>query len=168
MARKVYTLGKVAYSARARRNLCELEWELRTLADGRLEFSGTGTIWDANHNDHVSGGQNIEEVCALFPHDPFAQRFLEVWRAWHLNGMNAGTPAQTAALEPVRETFDRMRWFDEARAYLESVGLQPDPAGADGTGETPYWYGSAWLYRELPAELVAEIRAWPVVREVAR
>lgn len=157
---KKITLGMADYEGLGPVNACELYWEMGVDSKGRPEFSGSAGIWDTrrgDYRDYLTCGQCVDTVCGLFPDDAFAQRFLAVWREYHLNGMNAGTPAQTAALEPVKDTFSRLDWFVHACVYLDSVGLQPDPNGPEGK---PYSYGSAWLYREIPPEIVAEIEGW--------
>jgi hypothetical protein len=78
--------------------------------------------------------------------------FLAVWRAWHLNDMKAGTPEQEAELK--RHTFPGypVSHYDWAKETLRAAGLQP---------HNGYCYGSKWLRVEVPAEVVAFLRALP-------
>ena len=115
-----HVLGKLSRSCdkRAPRN-CEaaLTWELRD-DGGKLEFSACGEVWNHLKTDIVRGGQCVDDLAALFPRDKLAQRIRETWEAWHLNGMNAGTPAQSACL---------------ARAEAEAVAkLRDDPNAPRG------------------------------------
>lgn len=99
-----HVLGKLSRNGdkSAPRN-CEaaLTWELRD-DGGKLEFSACGEVWNHLKTDIVQGGQCVDELAALFPRDVLAQRIRATWSRYHLNGMNAGTPEQSAALESGR------------------------------------------------------------------
>jgi hypothetical protein len=77
------------------------------------------------------------------------KKLRDIWNKWHLNDMQAGSPAQTAFLEanPVPRAAD---YFTEASQKLKDAGLNPDP-NYFNNGK-PYRYGSAWLRVEIPAE----------------
>jgi hypothetical protein len=82
------------------------------------------------------------------------ERLLELWDRWHLNDMRAGSPAQEAWLRanPVSFKYPESH-YEKASAALADAGLNPD---ADG-----YRYGHAWNREEIPADVVAEIEAFP-------
>lgn len=153
-----YVLGKCDYHETGRAN-CEavLTWELK--GD---RFSMCGEIWQPNKRDIETGGQCVDSVCSYFPDDAKAQRMLAIWREWHLNDMQAGSPAQTAHLESLGEyKYGRGGFsshYDWALSELAKAGLQPDPNYLHN--HKPYKYGSAWLKKELPADVVAEIESW--------
>ena len=129
-----------------------LEWEIK---DGR--FSMCGDIWCPHRKDSISGGQNIEEIAQAFPGNAKVQRMAAIWREWHLNDMQAGSPAQMAFLKANPVT-DRLNHYASACEALRAAGLQPDPNYIhDGK---PYKYGSAWLKKELPPEVIEEIGSW--------
>lgn len=146
-----YVLGKVDYNNSGRKN-CEavITWELR---DGR--FSMQAEIWNPRKTDIYCGGQCVDMVAAYFPQDAKAQRMLAIWREWHLNDMQAGSPAQREwiAAHP-EQSHDYML----LSAALEGAGLNPDPNFLHNG--KPYKYGHAWLKRELPADVIAEIESW--------
>ena len=150
-----YILGKVDYNRSGRRN-CEavITWDLE---NGR--FSMCAEIWNPRKTDIYCGGQCVEEVAGYFPSDRKAQRMLAIWRKWHLNDMKAGSPAQEAWLKahPVNAVCPQSH-YDVASAALREAGLNPDQSYAHN-GQ-PYEYGSAWLKRELPADVIAEIESW--------
>lgn len=152
-----YVLGKVDYDGSGRHN-CEtaITWSLH---NGR--FSMCAEIWNPRKMDIYCGGQCVDTVVAYFPHDAKAQRMLAIWREWHLNDMTAGSPAQTAWLKanPVRAANgETTHAYDALLVALTAAGLNPDPNYLhDGK---PYKYGHAWLKRELPADVVAEIESW--------
>ena len=176
-----YVLGKVDHNGSGRKN-CKavITW---TLEDGN--FSMCAEIWNPRETDIYCGGQCVDTVAAYFPGDAKAQRMVAIWRKWHLNDLTAGSPAQEAWLEANPIDMDAEREIAGAAlggtgAYphgsasrgasrpkdrytlacekLAAVGLNPDP-GYLHNGE-PYSYGHAWLCRELPAEVVAEIESW--------
>lgn len=199
-----HVLGKLSRNSdkRAPRN-CEaaLTWELRDNA-GKLEFSACGEVWNHLKTDIVQGGQCVDELAALFPRDKLAQRIRETWSRYHLNGMNAGTPEQSAALEAGRDALartlrgrdrgdkaatpdplfysdGRANWYaiarhlDKGSAYdidceiLRNAGLLDVPVtdelrasalGGLPDGAAVYRYGSRWLYRAIPADVVALIK----------
>lgn len=89
---------------------------------------------------------------------------IAIWKAWHLNDMQAGSPRQTAYLDANPIT-DRLNHFTAALAALTEAGLQPD-AEYLHNGE-PYSYGKAWLKVEVPAEVIATLRALPETDRLA-
>jgi hypothetical protein len=81
------------------------------------------------------------------------QRFLDTWRRWHLNDMQAGSAEQMAWLRanPRPEgVSDHYTWASEA---LAAAGLNPDASG--------YRYGHAWKREDVPAEVLAWLEALP-------
>ena len=83
-------------------------------------------------------GHNAETVAKL----------RDIWERWHLNDMQAGSPAQTAFLEA--NPVSRADHYTAATEALKAAGLNPDP-NYFNNGK-PYKYGSAWLRVEVPAE----------------
>jgi hypothetical protein len=149
------SLGKIDYNNSGRHNcLVTIEWSLE---GGR--FSASGSIWNPRKTDIYSGGQNLEEIAKLFPSHKLAQRIIDVWRAWHLNDMKAGSPAQEAWLKtnPVKAVYPESH-YEKAGAALAAAGLNPDPSCIHNGA--PYRYGSAWLKVELPTDVIAEIESW--------
>ena len=129
-----------------------VEWRL---TDGRFSASG--------YNEHPRtggyAGQCLESLLQDFPESELLKRIYAVWKEWHLNDMIAGSPAQEAHLKNYqrqdRSGQDHYTW---ACAELERVGLNPDP-GYEHNGK-PYKYGSAWLRKDLPIDVIAEINYW--------
>lgn len=153
-----YVLGMVDYNGNGRDN-CEaaLTWSLE---DGR--FSMSGEIWNPRKTDILAGGQCVDTVVGYFPNDAKAQRMLAIWREWHLNDMVAGSPAQREWLkanpiDPAEHAYPKSH-YEVACAKLEAEGLNPDPSYTHNG--KPYRYGSAWLSRELPPEVIAEVHSW--------
>ena len=161
-------LGKVAYTSKARRNECTAEIEIRDTDKGP-ELSVCGTIWNATHTDHASGGQNIDELARLFPNDKRLARLREIWERWHLNGMRAGCEHQRAEkwherpIDPSKPTNTYGQWCGERGPTTWNMltwvtkkdhpqGLMCEPCPVCG-----YKYGTAWLHEPLPPEIIAEL-----------
>jgi hypothetical protein len=80
--------------------------------------------------------------------------FLDLWDEWHLNDMTAGSPDQEAYLKahPVTYKYPQSH-YEEACKALAAVGLHPDNLG--------YHYGSAWLHRDVPENVLEALKALP-------
>jgi hypothetical protein len=98
--KKTIHLGKVDFNNRGRCDCAvDVEVEIRVMEnkDGQHELSICGNIWNHQHTDTHSGGQNGDTIAKLFPNNPKVQRIVEVWDRWHLNGMCAACEHQRAA-----------------------------------------------------------------------
>ncbi len=75
---------------------------------------------------------------------------------WHLNDLTAGSPAQEEWLRehPVDADYPESH-YDKALVALRAAGLSRAPS------HEGYVYGSAWLYEELPAEVVTTLMGFP-------
>ena len=140
-----YVIGRVDYLNNGRRCEAAITWELK---DGR--FSMQAEI------GNYCAGQCVEEVAAFFPGSLKAQRMLAVWRDWHLNDMTAGSPAQEQFFKQHPET---KNWdYPQRVGALSRAGLNPDPNYLH-KGK-PYQYGTAWLKRTIPEDVIKEIESW--------
>lgn len=74
------------------------------------------------------------------------ERLCAIWDEWHLNDMRAGTDAQRAVLKGFAGD------YVAACAKLERVGLLVDNG---------YRYGSAWLHKDVPADVLEWLHALP-------
>lgn len=135
---------------------CYLTWELKKGEKG-LCFSMCGERWESNserqrgrERDVTECGQCCNRIAGYFPEDKRAARMVEIWERYHLNDMRAGTPGQEGAIK----AFKAMGWkydYSEACAKLAAIGLNPDKG---------YEYGHAWLFEEIPADIIKEIKRW--------
>ena len=146
--RKEISFGKVDGYYKNRKN-CEvtLEVELRDIDKGP-EFSVCGNLWNSRHTDILWGGQCVDNLFEEFgkqmERPKLYAEILQLWRKYHLNGMNAGTEEQTEAVEEWKaqgNAYDYTKVCD----YLKEIGLYE--VEYEGT---PYRYGTGWLYREIP------------------
>jgi hypothetical protein len=163
---KSIILGKVAYTAKTRRNRVQLDLELRWHEDGierkkldtdlqpierYWELSICGGIWNATGSDYATCGQCIDTIAELYPKRAKVQEISAIWRRWHLNDMNAGTRVQNAAVaahlallgkydQEAVQSFRRDH-YNNCCELLKSLDLYEDRG---------YKYGHAWLTEPLP------------------
>jgi len=168
--RKVVRLGTVPHDEASMSVYAAVEY-----ADGRLSISGVegprpnGDAWGAcgQIDMHYRTAEQRDAITPAPGWDrDMLDHFFAVWEKWHLNDMQAGSPAQTAVLtaatvdgaEPWR---DDPRWSAErgypdhyawAKDLLKRENVDPDPAYLHD-GE-PYRYGSAWLTVPVPEEVL--------------
>lgn len=149
-------LGKIDYNGRGRKTN-QVEIEVR-LEEGKLSICGS--IWNNIHSDIYSGGQNIEEIASLFPHNKRVQRIKQVWERYHLNDLAAGSPKQEDWLRshPLAGIDWEVSYYERACESLKEAGLNPDPNYIHNG--KPYEYGTAWLKEELPADIIKEVESW--------
>ena len=75
-------------------------------------------------------------------------RIYHIWKEYHLNDLNSGTKVQKDMLP---KELHRASNYTEACEYLKSIGLFEDRG---------YKYGTGWLCKEIPEEIIAEIMTW--------
>jgi hypothetical protein len=85
------------------------------------------------------------------------QQLRSIWQKWHLNDMQAGSPAQTAFLEA--NPVNKPDHYTAASQALKAAGLNPDPNYLH-EGK-PYKYGTAWLTIEVPVEALQYLHQLP-------
>lgn len=86
-------------------------------------------------------------------------QFLRYWNQWHLNDMQAGSPAQMAELEKHAYPGYPASYCEWAQEILRDAGLNPDP-GYLHNGK-PYAYGHAWLTVSVPDDVLQFLRNLP-------
>lgn len=134
------------------------------LNDGKLSITGVEGP-KPNGDARGSCGQIVMHDWELQDYAPgfdaeTVAKLRELWNAWHLNDMQAGSPAQTAYLKanPVNYKYPECHYTKACEA-LTAAGLNPDPNFMH-KGQ-PYRYGSAWLRVDVPADVIAWLRALP-------
>lgn len=186
--RYVLKLGKIDYLEHGRKDCpVELELSLR-LQPGERESTGGGkledrhrakvsdpvelaihgTIWNHQHTDCYSGGQNLDEI-AKHIRSPRFKRIRAIWERWHLNAMRPGCAHQIKfgwdkkPIDPTkptssygkhfagqrRDSWNLLGWI---RPEEHTAGLLTKPCPVCG-----YKYGSAWLSEPLPKEVEEEV-----------
>jgi hypothetical protein len=117
----------------------------------RYDFSMTGDIrsksgaWEGSGQvgDYFYGAEPFKKGSASVDVDP--TRVAELWDKNHLNGLNAGTPFQDAWIAKREEELGRKLTTAER---LDETPNDP---------QTDYKYGRNWLYRDVPADDIAEV-----------
>lgn len=154
MYKKEISLGKVDFLKNGRKaNEVTIEVELREREKG-LELSICGNVWNNIKTDVYSGGQNYDTILELFPNRKKVKRIVEVWKEYHLNGMNAGTKRQKNYIKELEKNPDFRYEYTEVCKELEKAGLLYDKE------ENNYQYGSAWLFETLPENIIEEVKSW--------
>ena len=119
--RKVFTFDKVDYTHIGRRiNAASLEVEYRLNVKRQngaqvlyWEYCASGSIWNSRHTDWISGGQNLDDMAqfATIRNDKNFSEAFSLWKAYHLNGMTAGSPAQEAAKKEFKVNREGVTWY---------------------------------------------------------
>lgn len=157
--RKVVRLGK----GQAGNIFCTIEYK-----DGRLSISGVeGPM--SNGDAKGSAGQIVMSLrgkeATIDPAPGWdldkLVRFFALWDEWHLNDMTAGSPAQEAWVKAHTSEFPGypVSHYEWAREGLRAAGLHPDQSYIHNG--KPYAYGSAWLSREVPLDVIEWLLALP-------
>ena len=159
LIKKTFDFGKVAYTGNRRTCAAEVELELEE-GDRGLELSICGVIWNHIHTDCYTCGQNLDTMKKYLAGNEMFARLYRLWKLYHLNGMNAGTARQKAALEKAGIT-----GYDAACDYLKSIGLYVDKLAdnerlsveTERANRNHYEYGYGWILRDIPAADLDEI-----------
>lgn len=153
---KIIRIGKTRYRGDL---YCEI-----LFIDGRLSISGVeGPL--VNGNAKGCCGQIVMSEWDIVEYAPGwdaakEAEFRRLWNEWHLNNLTAGSPAQHEWIKsnPLDYRYPKSH-YEVYRDALRDVGLNPDPSYLH-KGK-PYAYGSAWLFREVPQEVIAWLEALP-------
>lgn len=141
--KKVFEFGKIDLNNIGKKvNLVTIEIKLINKENKGFCFSASGNVWNARHTDIEMGGQCLDEIKKLIPHNDTFNFIFDMWNKYHLNDMNAGTIKQAEALKNFKGD------YTQQCKYLKSLDLLVD----DG-----YRYGSAWLFREIPEQDLKKI-----------
>ena len=149
--KKTFTFDKIAFYGGKRINLPEVEVELEYKDKGPV-LSICGSIWNSKHTDCVCCGQCLDTMMKFssLANNALFKKLHRLWTDWHLNDLRAGTVKQEDALKDARKAGHKICGYEDACKYLESIGLLEDNG---------YKYGSSWLYREIPNDVLQEIEA---------
>ena len=179
IAKKTFNFGKIDYLNRGRKDCAvDVTVELRECGgepvldrngdltgeycNTYIEFAASGRIWNRLHTDIYSGGQNLDEI-AKYIKAPVFREVYDFWKKYHLNGMNARTPEQEAAVAEWEAAGNRYDYI-AACEMLKARGLYEVPLTANliGTRKAdglPYKYGHGWVIVEIPENDLAKIRS---------
>jgi hypothetical protein len=147
---RIFRIGTArTYGGRAYSVYVKAEWDGHRLSISGVEgpmpsgncFGGCGQIdmYDWNIVHYAPGWGPRLEV-----------RLRQIWSAYHLNDMHAGTEAQEAEL--AKHKTDGRDHYRHSRTILEAAGLLVDNG---------HEYGTAWLTRRVPQAIIDELFAMP-------
>jgi hypothetical protein len=132
----------------------------------------------------------LERIAENYPDDEQLQRIVEVWRAYHLNDLKPGLPEQERAIAlwkrggwkyDYKEACDKLAFAGLLVVYIppgaKALGgfeneeqLKWDKFGqcwrtiptsmGIKTEKGVYRYGTRWIYSEIPADVLEEIKSW--------
>lgn len=155
--RKKFNFGKVDGYGNGRKTCAvDVEIELKENEKGLQVFTASGSVWNNRHTNSIMGGQCLDSLMK-FPSLRNNKTYLKIYRLWkqyHLNDMNAGTPEQSEALKKYHKENGSSYDYTKDVEYLKSINLWEVmlPCGE------MYKYGHGWLYREIPSEDLAIIK----------
>lgn len=157
---KIVNLGKAPVNFIKRKAMSDVFCEV-AVKDGCLSIHGViGPC--KNGNCWGSAGQIQDCLEDLVPGNGWTQEmvdeFLNIWREWHLNDMVAGSPRQMAFLRDYRAENGWNGYEEECRALAEAGLLEDEEHLIEGK---PYKYGTSWMKKELPAEVLGFLRGIP-------
>jgi hypothetical protein len=137
--KKKISFGKIAYQSKRKNNLVEIEINLNKNQKDVWCLSISGSIWNSKKTDWVSGGQ-IHDTLKTIPelkNNKLLQEICKIWEEYHLNDMQAGCEHQRS--NP---------YFNKPYNEIEDKVCP----------ECGYVYGSAWLTKEIPADVLKRIQ----------
>lgn len=124
------------------------------------ELSIRGKIWNSKCTDLIMCGQCLDDMNLYLKGNAKFQKLYKWWKAYHLNGMHAGTPEQEAVIDEWKangNTYD----YDLACALLKEKGLYDVEFTGKTTGRMydhePYKYGHGWVIEDIPEDVLTEI-----------
>lgn len=133
-----------------------LELNNRENIEVDLEEKEKGFVLSISGNLKNSAGQNNRDIYEKYVmgENEFIKkaeliRLLEIWERYHLNDMRPGTPKQMEALRSREVGENAIEGYMADSSYLKNVDLYNDNG---------YEYGSAWLFEEIPAEVINELK----------
>lgn len=140
---------------------CPVSLELRLeRKEGHWCLAICGEVLDPS-GQSIACGQCLDEIFAFKEMDPW-RPLHKIWRDWHCNDMTPGSPKQEEAVRKWRERLRRAGKsgsgcdYDEACEMLKRKGLLIDRS-FKYRGK-PYRYGTAWLTRDIPEDILAVVR----------
>lgn len=119
--------------------------ELRENKDNKPVFSCC-----ADCNRLHTHGQGLDKINPYMQNNTMWRIIYRLWKAHHLNDMHPGTEVQEAILEEdFGDDLYKLSYTDKCR-WLSRYNLLE---------HNGYKYGHGWIYREIPADDLAVIKA---------
>lgn len=141
------------------KNSCAVEVQLRlSETKNGPEFAASVNLYNSKGSDLIMGGQCLDKIADLskrLQEDPLYQTILDLWKAYHLNALRAGTPEQTLMVEEGRKA--GITKYGDICEFLKEKGLYEVPH-PNKPGKM-YAYGTEWIYYPIFIPDLANIRS---------
>lgn len=126
-----------------------------TYKDGKLSLTGVeGPFQSGNCRGSCGQIDPIPLIKENKAHWIWLKTLNEIWERWHLNDLNAGSPAQEEYIRQLQ--FRGWKYdYDEACDALLEAGLYRDPEHSN------YRYGTDWLFEEVPKHVITFLESLP-------
>lgn len=142
--RKIISFGKIDFNNTGKK-INEVEIEVNYSND---RLSICGSVWNSKKTDIIAGGQCLDEIKPYLKNDKKFNYIYLLWKKYHLNDMNAGSPLQQMFIDELKlDNYD----YEVVCKELEKAGLLLDESYI--YDDKPYRYGSAWLFKPIPNEI---------------
>lgn len=130
--------------------------------DGRLSITGVEGPYKSG-NCRGGCGQIYENI-SIYPNKyakgwnaKIVRKFVEIWKRWHLNDLQAGTPQQERFVRRYRARFPNYRYdYGDMCEKLKRANLYE----VEHNGE-PYKYGCKWLTESVPDAILQWLQGLP-------
>lgn len=182
--KRVIKFGRIAYYSKRKIYPVEVTIELRDSDTDKPEFVVSCEVWNSKRTDTVMGGQCLDSVALYFKNDKLYQLILNLWKKYHLNGLNAGTAEQLKCIcdhnneresiktELINKAFEVAKiefGYDDShyqnwckRNNFSEYQIDCEILKRNGLYEVeldgkPYKYGTKWLYSKIPEEDLKKI-----------
>lgn len=158
-------LGLVQYDGR--KLPASISWELKG-GDERPVFLASAQIGNVIRGQCL---REVRDVCRRAGKwTEKAEKIFLFWCSYHLNGMNAGTEEQSRFVAKyLAETGERYEYGMICEVLRTAgllavplseaeIALNPDVGYLSPNGQKLYNYGSSWLYRPIPQNILEQIK----------
>jgi len=149
--KKTFNFGKIKYNTNRKENPVTVTIKLTD--DGC--FTASGYIYNRLKTDCLCCGQCLDTIKKYMPHNKTFNQIYDIWKKYHLNDMNAGSPKQSEIINKYFNDNPFHYDYDLVCLALDSLGLLEDDSYI--YNNKPYRYGSAWLKTEIPAPVKNQI-----------
>jgi len=149
--KKTFNFGKVRFNNNRKENLVTVDIKLTD--DGC--FTASGKIWNRIQTDCIAGGQCLDTIKECLPNNKTFNQIYNIWKLYHLNDMNAGSPKQNDVIDKYFNNNPFPHDYDLICMALKSIDLLEDKSFIHK--DKPYRYGSAWLKTEIPPNIIKQV-----------
>lgn len=141
-----HLMFKINVEIREHNNIPRFDIDLNR-CNSYVEVSFIGEFYV--HSISNSAGQNYDDLLNNFGSDSSVKEIVELWKRWHMNGLNAGTRRQKEFLNQYFSEHNVDYSYDKACSVLRLNDLYEDHG---------YKYGHSWLVEIVPSDVIDRIK----------